>query len=60
MQNGSYLPIAALLSLTLISGAAVAQEEGLLSDRGTKALGISVLSPDKAGISIWRVRPTTM
>lgn len=55
---GTYSTIAILLSLFLLYGNAVAEPEATLSDRGKTALGVSLPSP--GGMSIWRVRPTTM
>ena len=52
--------IAALLSLNLFCTVAVAKEQEALSGRGKTALGLSILSHEDAGVSIWRVQSTTM
>lgn len=51
--------VSAFLSLTF-SIPVVAEEEAALSDHGKMALGVSLPLESAGGISIWRVRPTTM
>ncbi len=53
-------PLTVLLSLALLASNVVAEDDVTLANHGKSALGLSVLSPKQAGISLWRVRAKTM
>ena len=49
-----------LLVPALLSGPAVAEEEGQIADKARIAIGFSVLSNEATGMSLWRIRSKSM